>query len=326
MSQPKSQELLPCPLCGGKADLWRAHPENPRRNAWISCADRCLVLTQEFDSDEAAIAHWNRRAPSSPVALDAIVAAMKQSFRDVVAGSSNRLFEDTGVTMPADHVWERYAQAALNAVLALIAPAPVAAVPVGVKALEWASEPPYSVARPFSGLHYATETVWPEHGKSFDYVMLSGPTVGAKRFASLTDAKAAAQADYEARIRAALIAPAKPAVELVEALKAKIAQIEEERDEATNWSDIVDRHGTDQFDDLAEAWLALPAIQRVTNAVTSTFAKWANDELMTRFRQHQLSMFHMAYVEGCLAGVKAVEAKTALSASQGTATPDEAKP
>ncbi len=45
----------------------------------------------------------------------AIVEAMKQSFRDVVAGSSNKLFEDTGVTMPADHVWERYAVAALAA-------------------------------------------------------------------------------------------------------------------------------------------------------------------------------------------------------------------
>jgi len=70
--------------------------------------------------------------------------------------------------------------------------------PVQVKALEWSSEPPYSVARPFSGLHYATEVIWPESAKSFDYVMLSGPTVGAKRFASLSDAKAAAQADYEA--------------------------------------------------------------------------------------------------------------------------------
>lgn len=73
-----------------------------------------------------------------------------------------------------------------------------------VKPLIWESEPPYSVARPFAGLHYATEVVWPENGKAFDYVMLSGPTVGAKRFASLSDAKAAAQADYEVRIISAL--------------------------------------------------------------------------------------------------------------------------
>lgn len=86
MSQPKSQELLPCPLCGGKADLWRAHPENPRRNAWISCADRCLVLTQEFDSDEAAIAHWNRRAPSSPeVRQEAAVVELVEALTQIRA-------------------------------------------------------------------------------------------------------------------------------------------------------------------------------------------------------------------------------------------------
>ncbi len=89
------------------------------------------------------------------------------------------------------------------------------------------------------------------------------------------------------------------------ATEARVEALTAERDEATNWSDIVDRHGTDGFDDLAEAWLGLDAIKRVTNAVTSIFSKWANDELMERFRKHQLSMFHMAFVEGCLAGVKA---------------------
>jgi hypothetical protein len=101
----------------------------------------------------------------------------------------------------------------------------------------------------------------------------------------------------------------------IASLEAALAEAQSERDEATNWTDIVDRHGTDQFDDLAEAWLALPAIQRTTNAAISTFAKWANDDLMQRFRQNQLSMFHLAYVEGCLAGVKAAEA-AALSSSK----------
>jgi hypothetical protein len=101
-----------------------------------------------------------------------------------------------------------------------------------------------------------------------------------------------------------------PCAEAVAALKAA----EAERDEAVNWSNIVDRHGTDQFDDLAEAWLGLEAIKRVTNAVTSVFNKWANDALMERFRKHQLAMFHMAYVEGCLAGVKAAEAARAEKA------------
>lgn len=72
-------------------------------------------------------------------------------------------------------------------------------------------------------------------------------------------------------------------------LQANLDEVTRERDEAVNWTATVERHGTDGFDDLAEAWLSLPAIQRITNAVTSTFSKWANDELMGRFRTHQLS-------------------------------------
>lgn len=41
--------------------------------------------------------------------------ALKQSFADTVAASADMLFEDTGVTMPADTVWDRYAVAALQA-------------------------------------------------------------------------------------------------------------------------------------------------------------------------------------------------------------------
>ena len=104
---------------------------------------------------------------------------------------------------------------------------------------------------------------------------------------------------------------------LVRSLLDELDRVIAERDEAINWSELVDRHGTDQFDDLAEAWLQLETIQRVTNAATSTFAKWANDDLMSRFRRQQLSMFHMAFVEGCIAGVKAAESRAALSDETG---------
>lgn len=53
--------LLPCPFCGGKAEIWRAHPENPKRNAWIACIGRCAVLTKEFGSTDEAIKTWNTR-------------------------------------------------------------------------------------------------------------------------------------------------------------------------------------------------------------------------------------------------------------------------
>lgn len=55
-------ELKPCPLCGGKAEVWRAHPENPKRRAWVGCMERCVVLiTREFETTEDAVKHWNTR-------------------------------------------------------------------------------------------------------------------------------------------------------------------------------------------------------------------------------------------------------------------------
>lgn len=92
-------------------------------------------------------------------------------------------------------------------------------------------------------------------------------------------------------------------------LTAQVAKLEAELNEAVNWNDIVDRHGCDQFDDIAEKWLALEPVKRVHNAVTSVFSKWANDELMERFKQHMENSLQMAFVEGCLCGVRTVEAK-----------------
>lgn len=60
-------DLRPCPFCGGKAELWKAHPENPKRSAWIACMDRCAVMTKEYDTDEEAVAVWNRRVSDDMV-------------------------------------------------------------------------------------------------------------------------------------------------------------------------------------------------------------------------------------------------------------------
>lgn len=57
------EALKPCPFCGGDAEIWRAHPENPRRHAWIACVSGCAVLTKEHLTDAEAIAVWNRRVP-----------------------------------------------------------------------------------------------------------------------------------------------------------------------------------------------------------------------------------------------------------------------
>ena len=87
----------------------------------------------------------------------------------------------------------------------LASPAPSASMGrVTVKALEWSSEAPYGVARvPKLGLMYSTEAIWYEG--IFEHVELLGSASG--RFPTVASARAAAQADYEARILAALDSP-----------------------------------------------------------------------------------------------------------------------
>lgn len=63
-----SDQLKPCPFCGGKAELWMAHEG---RTAWIACMSKCSVLvSKEYKTDAEAIAAWNRRAiPAVQVAV-----------------------------------------------------------------------------------------------------------------------------------------------------------------------------------------------------------------------------------------------------------------
>jgi hypothetical protein len=73
---------------------------------------------------------------------------------------------------------------------------------VKVKALEWNAEPPYHVARGNGGGHYSIERV----DSRVVYFELRGNSIWPiKKFASMTEAKAAAQADYERRILSALV-------------------------------------------------------------------------------------------------------------------------
>lgn len=83
-----------------------SHPETPWTDEQVAA-----VITAYL----AALTPLKGAPAVTEVREAVIVAAMKQSFRDVVAGHSDKLFEDTGVMMPADHVWERYAKAALVA-------------------------------------------------------------------------------------------------------------------------------------------------------------------------------------------------------------------
>lgn len=58
-----TDKLLLCPFCGGSDVHLRRHP--PAQMSWVSCVSCGLEAPTETGvTDEAAVAYWNRRAPS----------------------------------------------------------------------------------------------------------------------------------------------------------------------------------------------------------------------------------------------------------------------
>lgn len=103
---------------------------------------------------------------------------------------------------------------------------------------------------------------------------------------------------------------------LVAAQPDAILNLVRERDEAradfeqaADWNKIVDEAGLDRFDEIADKWLEMDAIQRLHNAVTSVFAKWSNDQIMARFKEHMTNVMHQSFVEGAICGVRASKAR-----------------
>lgn len=61
-------DLLPCPFCGGPAEIWRTGVHQ-RRPAWVACLGRCAtVVTAEHATDDAAIETWNSRSGGGNIA------------------------------------------------------------------------------------------------------------------------------------------------------------------------------------------------------------------------------------------------------------------
>lgn len=89
----------------------------------------------------------------------------------------------------------------------------------------------------------------------------------------------------------------------------RIEEVEKERDEAVNWNALVDKHGgLDDLDALARQWVEQDGIRKVRNAAASVFAKWANEQQMSRFREYMDNTMAMAFVEGAIVGVRATGA------------------
>jgi len=81
--------LLPCPFCGGEAEIWRASAD-PKRPAWVGCMGRCAVLVSRgYETTEEAIAAWNRRTP--PAAVPDVSKTVKQRACEI----ADQLWLDT---------------------------------------------------------------------------------------------------------------------------------------------------------------------------------------------------------------------------------------
>lgn len=91
-----TDELKPCPFCGGEAGIWKAQQERP---AWIACMGRCSVLvSKEYKTDGEAIAAWNTRAglPATDAQalanpkVQALVEAAIEVWHDCIARSDRK--------------------------------------------------------------------------------------------------------------------------------------------------------------------------------------------------------------------------------------------
>lgn len=64
-----SDELLPCPFCGGKAALYPDEPEDPE-TPWLVYCVACGNGT-DYEEKQYAIRLWNRRAVAASLAAHA---------------------------------------------------------------------------------------------------------------------------------------------------------------------------------------------------------------------------------------------------------------
>lgn len=79
-------QLLPCPFCGGEAELIQDfnHPSRPAAIAWqVDCVE-CWIETLYHNTPEEAAAFWNTRhvTPFAPVDPIEAFAQLKEKFGD----------------------------------------------------------------------------------------------------------------------------------------------------------------------------------------------------------------------------------------------------
>lgn len=215
-----NEQLKPCPFCGGEAytDEATAMVIGARTgyNFAIACRD-WEHASHGGDTMEVAIAAWQRRASGVGSLPAGDLVSREAAIADLVRKWSRELWADQRAHDVAGD---------LATLIEDLASQP-AAPSVKVKALEWENSvngrwigtPPIKIANMAFWVFSCSE--------GFKRMTGDGPPM---YYPTLEAAKAAAQADYEARILAALeTAPAAPAVKVKPGLAAELALIAEKR-------------------------------------------------------------------------------------------------
>jgi Lar family restriction alleviation protein len=55
-------ELLPCPFCGGAAELYQDKGQAGAEAVWLVYCDRCLAQGPDKPKRDQAVKAWNSRA------------------------------------------------------------------------------------------------------------------------------------------------------------------------------------------------------------------------------------------------------------------------
>lgn len=204
MSNGEELSLLPCPFCGGTAEWYDITEADEVGNAGGSCiiCTKCQACGPvQFGEKDTIVDQWNRR--SSPSAVDAAeVVGWQPGERALAFKWATKLLAKLS-TKP-DHADDCLWLVRLSDLFASPPPAsPSAPQGVEVKPLVWreTDENQRGLWHWEAGDYGITKLDWDGFST---YDVARGHWLAAGPFKSLDAAKAAAQADYRARILSAI--------------------------------------------------------------------------------------------------------------------------
>lgn len=87
----------------------------------------------------------------------------------------------------------------------------------------------------------------------------------------------------------------------------RIAELERQEADREARDEIISAlaGGIEAIDGAADKWVSLAEVRRSSQAIASVFAKYASDDIMTRFIERLVAIQHLAFAEGFYAAYEA---------------------